>query len=129
MADKIDQLTIGSTSYDIALPADSKDTMFYTTASSTANAFTVTVPDLAALYDGAVVNVKFNAATASGCKLNVNNLGAKSIYYRVGTICTTHIPANMYVTLIYASSASAASGGTDGWVMQGSYWYNSDNNT
>ena len=36
MADRIDQLKIGSTSYDIALPADSKDTMFYTTASSTA---------------------------------------------------------------------------------------------
>ena len=65
MADRIDQLKIGSTNYDIALPSDSKDTMFYTTASATANAFTVTVPDLQALYDGAVVNVKFNAATAA----------------------------------------------------------------
>lgn len=85
MADRIDQLKIGNTSYDIALPADSKDTMFYTTASSTANAFTVTIPDLVSLYDGAIINVKFNAATAANCTLNVNSLGAKRIEYRVGT--------------------------------------------
>jgi len=116
MADRIDQLTIGASSYDIALPADSKDTMFYTTASATANAFTVTIPDVQALYDGLAVNVKFNAATATNCTLNVNNLGAKSIYYRTGTACTTHIAANMYVTLIYNGT---------GWVMQGT-WPNAD---
>ena len=112
MADRIDQLKLGSTSYDIALPADSKDTMFYTTASSTANTFTVSIPDVEALYTGLAINVKFNAATASGCSLNVNNLGAKNIYYRTGTVCTDHIAKDMYVTLVYNGT---------GWVMQGSY--------
>jgi len=118
MADRIDQLTIGSTSYDIALPADSKDTMFYDTASATANAFTVSIPDVDALYTGLAINVKFNAATADGCTLKVNSLDAKRIYYRTGEYCTTHIAANMYVTLVYNGT---------GWVMQGSYWANTHN--
>jgi hypothetical protein len=118
MADRIDQLKIGSTSYDIALPADSKDTMFYTTASATANAFTVTVPDLTSLYDGAVINVRFNAATATNCTLNVNGLGAKRIEYRVGSFCTSHIAKDMYITLAYNASGNSNAGT---WVMQGHY--------
>ena len=107
MADKIDQLQLPNsqgvvTSYDITLPVDDKNAMFYTTASATANAFTVTIPGIDALVDGMIIHVKFNAATASGATLNVNNLGAKAIYYRTASAITTHIsPANNYVTLVY----------------------------
>lgn len=69
--------------------------------------------------DGLVVNLRFNAASASGATLNINNLGAKAIYYRQGTAVTTHISANNYVTLVYEQA-------TGHWVMQFSYDANSN---
>lgn len=94
---------------------------YYTTASDTANAFTVSIPGVTELYDGLLVHVKFNAATASGATLNVNGLGAKAIYYRTATAITTHIsPKDNYVTLIYDATNSH-------WVMQ--YNYDANSNT
>jgi len=114
MADKIDHLTIDSNNYDITLPVDDVNAMFYTTSSATANAFIVTIPGVDVLVDGMIINVKFHAATAEGATLNVNNLGAKAIYYRTSTAVTTHIVANNYVTLVYDAT-------NDHWVMQYAY--------
>jgi hypothetical protein len=112
---KISQVLLpDNVTYDITLPPTDKNAMFYTTASSTANAFTVTIPGITALTDGMIINVKFNAATASGATLNVNGLGAHAIYYREATAITTHIVKNNYVTLVYEAS-------TEHWVMQFAY--------
>lgn len=115
---RTDQIKINNVSYDLALPADSKDTMHYTTTGSS-NAFAVTIPDVHALYDGLTIHVKFHAATADGCTLNVTGdgsaLGAKRIEYRQGVYCTTHITAGQYVTLIYRSAGNSNNGT---WVMQ-----------
>ena len=54
---------------------------YYTTSSTTANAFLVTIPYVKALSDGLVIHCQFHTATKSGATLNVNNLGEKGIYY------------------------------------------------
>lgn len=107
----LDAATLNGYSYE-------QYTKYYKTASATANAFTVSIPNVTALEDGMIIHCQFNAATASGATLNVNNLGAKGIYYRYATAITTHIAANNYVDLIYASAI-------DKFVMLFSY----DSNT
>ena len=92
---------------------------YYTTSSTTANAFLVTIPYVKALSDGLVIHCQFHTATKSGATLNVNNLGAKGIYYRYATAITTKIVANNYVDLIYSASI-------DKWVLLFSYDANSD---
>lgn len=93
---------------------------YYTTNSTTENAFLVTIPYVKALSDGLVIHCKFHASTTSGATLNVNNLGAKGIYYRYATAITTHIVANNYVDLIYSASI-------DKWVLL--FSYDADSNT
>ena len=95
----------------LALQTDLK---YYKTTSAAANAFIVTIPHITVLEEGLVIHVKFHAATAEGATLNVNNLGAKAIYYRTATAITTHIAANNYVTLVYDATNSH-------WVMQFAY--------
>lgn len=92
---------------------------YYTTSSTTANAFLVTIPYVKELSDGLVIHCKFHASTKSGATLNVNNLGAKGINYRYETALTTHIVAYNYVDLIYSASI-------DKWVLLFSYDANSD---
>ena len=87
---------------------------YYTTSSTTANAFLVTIPYVKALSDGLVIHCKFHTATKSGATLNVNNLGAKGIYYGSTTAITTQIVENNYVELVYSSEI-------DKWVMSSSY--------
>lgn len=93
---------------------------YYTTNSTTENAFLVTIPYVKALSDGLVIHCQFHAATKSGATLNVNSLGAKGIYYRYATAITTHIVANNYVDLIYSASI-------DKWVLL--FSYDADSNT
>ena len=92
---------------------------YYTTSSTNATDFLVTIPYVKALSDGLVIHCKFNASTKSGATLNVNNLGAKGINYRYETALTTHIVAYNYVDLIYSASI-------DKWVLLFSYDANSD---
>ena len=92
---------------------------YYTTSSTTANAFLVTIPYVKALSDGLVIHCQFHTATKSGATLNVNNLGAKGIYYRYETAITTQIVAYNYVDLIYSASINK-------WVLLFSYDSNSD---
>lgn len=92
---------------------------YYTTRSTTENAFLVTIPYVKELSDGLVIHCKFHTATKSGATLDVNNLGAKGIYYRYEIAITTQIVANNYVDLIYNASIAK-------WVLLFSYDANSD---
>lgn len=92
---------------------------YYTTSSTTENAFLVTIPYVKALSDGLVIHCQFHTATNSGATLNVNSLGAKGIYYRYATAITTHIVAHNYVDLIYSATI-------DKWVLLYSYDANSN---
>lgn len=76
----------------------------------------VTIPDDSnwVLKSGSIVFVKFtNTNTATACTLNVNNTGAKSIWYdRTDQTSTTTTSANYYG---YANR-------TLGYVYNGTYW-------
>lgn len=79
--------------------------------SSTSTVKTATVAGVTALYDGLMVYLKNNnVASASGCTLNINNLGAKPIYLSTtGAAITSHISKNY--TFLFVYNASRISGG------------------
>ena len=69
-------------------------------SSSTAT-LTITLDDITELYAGLAICIRMPFANAASSTLNVNNLGAKPIYYLNNTTSAGRIPANAYVILIY----------------------------
>lgn len=67
--------------------------------SSTAT-LTITLDDITELYAGLAICIRMPFANAASSTLNVNNLGAKPIYYLNNTTSAGRIPANAYVILI-----------------------------
>ena len=94
---------------------------------STATAFTVTIPGVTELYDGLCVLVKNNViASKADCTLNVNNLGAKRIHYSTASNnqITTQWSSTMTALFYYDSTRNSGAGA---WVMF--YGYDSNTNT
>lgn len=75
----ISKITIpGDDTYDVkavAIPFGQVD------STSTSTAFTATIPGITALYDGVCMWLRNGVVSANSAKINVNNLGAKPIYY------------------------------------------------
>lgn len=93
---------------------------------STATNFTVTVPGIRELVSGVCCLVRNGVITsASGCKLNVNGLGAKPIYSSMAaaTAVTTAWNVSYTMLFVYDGTNTRVSGGC--WVM----YYGIDNNT
>lgn len=94
---------------------------------STATAFTVTIPGVTELYDGLCVLVKNNVvASKADCTLNVNGLGAKRIHYNTAanSQITTHFSATTTALFYYDSTRNSGAGA---WVFY--YGYDSNTNT
>lgn len=97
----------------------------------TAGTWTGTCDDITEYYDGLTIAYKVGIAGASTTTLNINGLGAKTLYLRGTTKLTTHYAANTVFIAVYTtvsgtgrwyvndydanttySSKAAASGGT-----------------
>ena len=70
---------------------------------STATAFTATISGITELYDGLTISLKNLVVTsASGCTLNINNLGAKGIWAsQQNTAITNNFYKNGQFLFIY----------------------------
>lgn len=113
-----------------------------TATTDTRGHWTGTIPGVTELYDGLVIHVRFTTAYYGNGEgyntLDINNLGPKLIWYRYGSILTSHWGSNAEVTLTYRTTAgsykvSKTTGEltngttyTDGWVAD--YAYYSDTN-
>ena len=77
-------------------------------SSSTATAFVLTCDDIDALSDGLIIICKnTKIASASGCTINLNGLGAKSVWLSQGnSACTTHWGLNQTYMFVYDSTNS-----------------------
>lgn len=76
--------------------------------SSTATAFILTCDDIDALYDGLIIVCKnTKIASASGCTINLNGLGAKGIWLsQSNSACTTHWGLNNTYLFTYDEANS-----------------------
>lgn len=90
-------------------------------ATSTATNFTVTVPGIRELVSGVCCLVKNGIITsASGCTLNVNDLGAKPIYSSLTAATRVTTAWNSAYTMLFIYDEDRG-----GWIM----YYGIDNNT
>ena len=66
--------------------------------------WTGTHPDIEAYTDGMIVWYKINFTGASTTTLNINSLGAKTIYRNGTSKLTTHWPVNSVIPLVYSAT-------------------------
>ena len=75
--------------------------------SGTAGTWTGTNDRITSYFDGLIVNYKIGVAGASTTTLNINGLGAKTVYLRGTTKVTTHYEVGTMVLLSYNASKGA----------------------
>lgn len=81
-------------------------------STSTATAFTATIPGITSLYDGVCVYLKNGVITsASGWTLNINDLGAKPVYQTMEESGGTTTIFNVEYTGLFVYNSSSIDGG------------------
>lgn len=73
---------------------------------STAGTWLGTDESITEYYDGLTIAYKVGVAGASETKLNINNLGAKTVYRQASSKVTTHYPVGSVVLLVYTTNSS-----------------------
>ena len=88
--------------------------------STTAGTWLASNSDITALTDGLTIRYKVTVAGASTTKLNLNGLGAKTVYRNGTTKLTTQYPVGSYILLYYSTSLNSGS-----WLAYSDYDANS----
>lgn len=91
---------------------------------STAGTWLGSLTGITTYYDGLLILYKPSVAGASTTTLNLNNLGAKTVYINNTTKLTTHFPANQPILLVYSANQNSGC-----WMAIDNYWANSDTYT
>lgn len=93
-----------------------------TGASDTAGTWTVTIPGITALTEGLTIKIRlktsYNGTTNT---LNLNGLGAKTIYFRYGNKLTSHYAKNSIIALTYTTDAISSGTDKTGWIIENIY--------
>lgn len=89
---------------------------------TTAGTWTGTIDGIDTLADGLIILYKPAVAGASTTTLNLNSLGAKTIYINNTSKLTTHFPKNQPILLVYSTSQNSGC-----WMCVDDYW--TDSNT
>lgn len=93
-----------------------------TSASDTAGTWTVTIPGITALTEGLTIKIRlktsYNGTTNT---LNLNGLGAKTIYFRYGNKLTSHYAKESVLALTYTTNATSSGTDRTGWIIENIY--------
>lgn len=127
----ISNLTIDGATYDLdpdylggkEASGYLKRGIFYVEGSSTAaGTWLGSHADITEYFDGLTILYKINKAGATTTTLNINSLGAKTVYRQGTAKLTTHYPVNSVIILAYMADLNSGC-----WMVLGDY--NSDSNT
>ena len=123
MANEIKQIKIDSTTYDII----AANGAFYVVGAGTTDStnkkstWTGSCDHISSYYDGLTIKYKIGVAGQSTTTLNINNLGAKTVYLYNTTKLTTQFPVNSIINLTYHQDLNSGC-----WVCSD---YDSNTNT
>lgn len=93
-----------------------------TGASDTAGTWTVTIPSITALTEGLTIKIRLKTSYNSTTNtLNLNGLGAKTIYFRYGNKLTSHYAKNSVLALTYTTDAISSGNDRTGWIIENIY--------
>ena len=95
---------------------------YNTGTSDTAGTWTVTIPGIIALTEGLTIKIRlktsYNGTTNT---LNLNGLGAKTIYFRYGNKLTSHYAKESVLALTYTTNAISSGNDRTGWIIENIY--------
>ena len=93
-----------------------------TDVSDTAGTWTVTIPGITALTEGLTIKIRlktsYNGTTNT---LNLNGLGAKTVYFRYGNKLTSHYSKESVLALTYTTNAISSGTDKTGWIIENIY--------
>ena len=93
-----------------------------TGASDTAGTWTVTIPGITTLTEGLTIKIRlktsYNGTTNT---LNLNGLGAKTVYFRYGNKLTSHYSKESILALTYTTNAISSGTDKTGWIIENIY--------
>ena len=94
-----------------------------TSSTDTAGRWTASIPGITEIYDGLQIKVIIKTSYNSTYNtLDINGLGQKLVWYRVGSRLTSHLATNSVLNLTYYSGAGTYSTFTGGWVIDSTYY-------
>lgn len=120
MGNNISQINVGSTLYDVRdSNSFSRAPFFCKGTGTTAGTWVATInSDITSYYEGLTLLYEINIAGASTTTLNVNGIGAKTVYRYGTTKLTTHYGVNTLLLLMYSTTMGQSAGG---WYVLGDY--------
>lgn len=120
MAD-IKQVVIDGTTYNLKDPIARSCIAFgEVDSTSTATAFTATIPGITEYFDGLAIMLKNGVVTsASGFTININGLGAKHSYNNMAAATADTTLFNVNYTMLFVYDSTRVSGG--GWICYRGY--------
>ena len=114
----------GSTSQEITLSDLGGNIIncYNTSPTDTAGTWTVSIPNITELTEGLTIKIRLKTSY-NGTKntLNVNGLGAKTIYFKYGNKLTSHYAKESVLALTYTSDAISSGNDKSGWIIENIY--------
>lgn len=114
----------GSTSQEITLSDLGGNIIncYDTSTDDTAGTWTVSIPNVTELTEGLTIKIRLKTSYNGTINtLNVNGLGAKTIYFRYGNKLTSHYSKESILALTYTSNAISSGTDRSGWIIENIY--------
>ena len=93
-----------------------------TGTSDTAGTWTVSIPNITKLTEGLAIKIRLKTSYNSTTNtLNLNGLGAKTIYFRYGNKLTSHYAKESVLALTYTTNAISSGTDKTGWIIENIY--------
>ncbi|MDY4816166.1 MAG: hypothetical protein SO274_11310, partial [Turicibacter bilis] len=83
--------------------------------------WTVSIPGITELTEGLTIKIRLKRAGASTCTLNLNGLGAKTVYFRYGSKLTSQYSKESVIALTYTTDAIGSGTDRTGWIVENIY--------
>lgn len=93
-----------------------------TSTTDTAGTWTTSIPNITELTEGLTIKIRLKTSYNGTINtLNVNGLGAKTIYFRYGNKLTSHYGKESVLALTYTSNAISSGTDRSGWIVENIY--------
>lgn len=119
------QVSLPELKSDIVVPYNTLQGVsncYDTSTTDTAGTWTTSIPNITELTEGLTIKIRlktnYNGTTNT---LNVNGLGAKTIYFRYGNKLTSHYGKESVLALTYTSNAISSGTDRSGWIVENIY--------
>ena len=95
---------------------------YNTSTTDKAGTWTVSIPNVTELTEGLTIKIRLKTSYNSTTNtLNVNGLGAKTIYFRYGNKLTSHYAKESVLALTYTENAISSGNDRSGWIIENIY--------